>query len=314
MRQWILWFGTRLALRLCVLLAVLGAIFLAVDRLPGNAAQLMLGTDRTDASLAAATEKLGLDQPVWVRYGRWLGNSLRGDLGESATGRQISDILSGSLPVTLVTTGSALILTAIIATALGIWWATWKPKSVGNSSVNTLTTAFIALPEFVIGTFLITVFSLWLHLLPAVTISGSQGVSSPSMYVLPIVALVIPQVSWNTRIIRGAASDVLNMPHIEAAKIAGVDGYKLLLRHVFPLIAPTVAATLATTSGVLIAGTVAVETLFNHPGVGLVIAGAVANRDIPLLVATLTVTGACILLLLTCADAVRVAFTPKEQL
>lgn len=308
------WLLPRLGLRLLLLVGVLATVFILVDLLPGNAATQKLGANRTEEALAAAEIELGLDKPVYLRFVSWLVDAVQGDFGKSASGREISDLLAHSLPTTLITTGIAFGVTAACSIVIGLWWAFTRSNSFPARGIDISTTGLIAIPEFVVGVFFIAVFALWLRILPASSLVGSATGLDWTMYVLPVATLLVPQVAWNSRIVRSATSDVCKLPHVDAARLAGISERRLLWVHIFPLAAPAIAASLATSSGVLVAGTVAVETLFNHPGVGLVIASAVSQRDIPVLVAMLAVTGAMILLFLTIADGIKATLSPKGQL
>lgn len=308
------WLLPRLAIRIVLMLLLLLGVFVAIDRLPGNAAISLLGADRSDSAIASIEEELGLNQPLLLRYFRWLGQLCSGDLGRSIHGQEISTLLAKALPTTLITSGVAFLATTVLTALLGTWWAYLPQKSKRFRSIDFLSSSLIALPEFVVGTILIAIFALGFRLLPAVTINSPNMQLSASMYVLPIAALTIPQVAWNARVLRAALHDVLSAEYVKHAQYAGIVGTQLMRRHVLPLAIPAFSASLATSAGVLIAGTVSVEALFNHPGVGLLVSQAVANRDIVVLLAVLTITGTFILAMMTIADALRLAFTPKVQL
>lgn len=306
------WLLPRFALRVLLLVAVLFGAFAALDRLPGSAARALLGRNATDAAVARAEQRLGLDRPVPARFLDWLGSALAGDPGTTVHGRPIAGIIGERLPVTLVTSGAAFALIAVGSVCIGLWLHR-RTRSGRGRIGDAATMALLALPEFVIGTFLIGVFSLGLGWLPAVTLTGADGgPAQPAMYVLPVVTLAIPQLAWNSRVVAAALADAEAMPHVRAARRAGIPEPRVLLRHILPPAAPVLAASVATTAGMLFAGTVAVETLFNHPGVGSLAAAALASRDLPLLVAVTALTGAIVLGLLTAADAVRTLATPGE--
>lgn len=296
-----------------MLLLLLG-VFIAVDKLPGNAAISLLGANRSDSAVANIEEQLGLNQPLLLRYFRWLGQLCSGDLGKSIHGQDVSILLARALPTTLITSGLAFLATTVFTAFIGTWWAYLPRKSKRARVVDILSSSVIALPEFVVGIILIAIFALGLKIFPAVTVNSPNMQLSASMYILPIAALTIPQVAWNTRVLCAALRDVLTAEHVKHAQYAGVAGRNLMYRHVLPLAIPAFSASLATSAGVLIAGTVSVEALFNHPGVGLLVSQAVANRDIVVLLAVLAITGFLILLMMTVADTLRLAFTPKVQL
>ncbi|ADK28420.1 ABC transporter permease [Corynebacterium pseudotuberculosis] len=305
------WLFPRLAIRAGALLVVLGLVFFAIDQLPGNAAAALLGANRTPEAIASFEQSLGLDRPPATRFLYWLGHALTGDFGVSVHGRPIVELLATALPVTITTTGIAFILTAVLSILTSIWWVQRSPRSGMSRTLEWASTSIIALPEFVIGVFLVAVFALGLGVLPAVTIIDGGLPSSTTMYILPVLALVIPQVAWNSRVLRAALIDATATRPVQSAMLAGVTGTSLLRRHVLPLAIPSFATSMATSAGVLIAGTVSVEALFNHPGVGLLVATAVSQRDVSVLLAVLAATGALILLLLTMADILKIVCTPK---
>lgn len=308
------WLLPRLGVRIAMLLLVQFLVFLAIDALPGNAAASLLGTNQTPEAQAQLERTLGLDRPLLTRYMAWLGGVVHGDFGNSVQGRPISELLLAALPVTLTTTGIAFLLTGILSTITAICWVSLPPRSLTARIIDWLSTSVIAVPEFVIGVFLVAVFALWLGILPAVTIPSGGLPASTTMYVLPVVTLLIPQVAWNTRVLKAALTDALETRAVRSAVLNGIIGWRLLIRHVFPLAVPAFTASMATSAGILVAGTVTVEALFNHPGVGLLVASAVSGRDVSVLLAVLTVSGFIILILLTLADAAKLAFTPKVKI
>ncbi|WP_256700300.1 ABC transporter permease [Corynebacterium amycolatum] len=308
------WLIFRLVIRGGLLFAVLGLVFVAIDRLPGNAASAILGANRTPEALLALERNLSLDKPLTTRFLSWLGSAFAGDFGTSVNGVPIISLLCSALPVTLATTGMAFLVTAVLSVVIAIFWVSHAEESWISRVIDRSTVALIALPEFVIGVFLVAVFSLWLGWFPAVTITAGGLPTQVSMYALPVLALIVPQVAWNSRMLSASFEDASHNAAIINAKLNGIVGYRLALRHILPISAPIFATSMATTAGVLVAGTVTVEALFNHPGMGLLVANAVAQRDISVILAVLAVTGAIILALLTAADAIKIAFTPKVQL
>ena len=308
------WLLPRLCIRAGLLVLVLGLVFAAMDTLPGDAASTILGSNRTPAQLAALEHSLGLGDPWAVRFWHWTSNALTGDFGTSVHGRETSELLAAALPVTLTTTGMAFLITLVSSTLVAIWWAVQDKQSKGARVADWISVFLISIPEFVIGVFLVAVFALWLRVLPAVTIVSNGLPTEAFMYVLPVIALSIPQIAWNSRVLHSALVDLLSSSAVKNAELNGIVGRKLMMRHVLPLAMPSFAASMATSAGVLVAGTITVEALFNHPGIGLLVANAVNQRDITVLVAALSVTGVAILALLTIADAVRVIWTPKVNI
>ncbi|MFK0292863.1 ABC transporter permease [Streptomyces sp. NPDC090442] len=297
--------GAALGKRLAMLVILLAVVFAAVDLLPGDAASATSDRGESAASIAARRHQLGLDQPVWERFWHWIGALPTGDLGTSARGERINDLLAAPLPNTITLATTAFALTVVAALALGTWSAA-RPKGLVDRVVDLTSTAAFALPEFVVSIGLLLLLSLWTDWLPAATVTGPDGAPATwTMLIMPVLALTVPQTGWNTRIVRAALADQAATPHVEAAHLDGLSARRVLLRHALPGAWPAIATGIATSTGMLLSGTVVVETLFNYPGIGTVLAGAVADRDTPVIAAVVACTAALITVVLLLADLVR---------
>ncbi|WP_238845446.1 ABC transporter permease [Nocardia terpenica] len=291
--------------RVALLVALLALVFAAVSVLPGDAARAALDRDASPAAIAAKRHELGLDRPLPQRFWSWLSGVATGDFGTTAHGRSVGELLASAAPQTLLLGGTAFVLTVIASLAAGMWWAT-RPSGLSARVLQPATAMVVALPEFVVAALLIMVFSLAAGWLPAVTVAGRSGFpASPDMLVLPVLALAVPQIGWNTRVVRGALADAARAAHVEHALLEGVSPRHLMLRHVLPVALPAVATSYATTVGMLLGGALVVESLFNYPGLGALLAGSVSDRDTTLAAATAAVAGATIMVLLLVADGIR---------
>lgn len=291
--------------RIGLLLALLALVFVVVDLLPGNAARAVLGRDAGADRIAAKEHELGLDRPLPVRFAAWLGGALNGDFGTTARGQSVNELLADKFPQTLLLASLATAVTVVLALAAGVWWAA-RPGGIAARILQPGSAFVIAVPEFVVATVLVLVFSLWLGVLPAVTLTDRSGFpAGPQMLILPVAALAIPQAGWNLRVVRGALADAAAAPHVDHAILNGLPERTVLLRHVLPFALPTIATSLATSVGTLFGGALVVETIFNYPGMGAMIAGSVSDRDTALVAAVVTVTGATILCVLLFADGIR---------
>ncbi|UGQ15316.1 ABC transporter permease [Yinghuangia sp. ASG 101] len=284
---------------------MLAVVFLAVELLPGDAASATSERGDSAADIAARRELLGLDRPLWERFADWMTALPTGDLGTSARGEKVADLLRDPFPNTLMLAGTAFALTAVASIALGCLAAA-RPGRLTDRVIGHVATSAFAVPDFVVATGLILTLSLWTGWLPAVTVSGPDGdPANWKMLIMPVLALTIPQTGWNTRIVRGALADQAATPHVEAARLDGLSTPRVLLRHALPGALPVIATGLATSTGMLLGGAVVVETLFNYPGIGSVLAGAVASRDTPLIAGAVALAGAAITLVLLAADLIR---------
>jgi peptide/nickel transport system permease protein len=303
-----------LLLKWASLLALLLAlVFVTVELLPGDAATATSERGESAADLAARRELLGLDRPVLERFLAWMTGLPTGDLGTSARGEQVTDLVSSAFPNTLLLGAIALLLTAVLSLTLGCC-AALRPGGRLDRAVSGTATAVLALPEFVVAVALVLVLSLWTGWLPAVTLTDADGSpASWEMLVLPALALTIPQTGWNTRIVRAALADEARAPHVETAVLDGLPPHRVLTHHVLPGALPAIAAGLATSTGMLLGGAVVVETIFNYPGIGSVLASAVADRDSPVIAGVTALSGAVITVVLLLADLVRDAVTGDRR-
>ncbi|WP_347232815.1 ABC transporter permease [Streptomyces sp. CT34] len=297
--------GAVVGKRLLMLVILLAVVFAAVDLLPGDAASATSDRGEGAAGVAARRHLLGLDRPVWERFWDWITALPTGDLGTSARGERVTDLLAAPLPNTIALGTTAFALTVVAALALGIWTAA-RPRGIVDRVVDLTSTAAFALPEFVVSVGLLLVLSLWTGWLPAATVTGADGAPATwTTLIMPVLALAVPQTGWNTRIVRAALADQAAAPHVEAAHLDGLPVRRVLLRHALPGAWPSIATGIATSTGMLLGGTVVVETLFNYPGIGTVLAGAVADRDTPVIAAVVACAATLITVILLLADLVR---------
>lgn len=287
-----------------LLILLLAMAFLAVNALPGDAALATMDRTAAPAEVAARRVQLGLDQPVLVRLGHWLGGLATGDLGMSARGTPVWSIVGQNFPNTLLLGGLALACTVLLSLGLGAT-SVLRPGRWLDRVVSAGSMVLLAVPEFVAAYALVVVFALGLGLLPAVAVVSADGTPDPAMLVLPVLALALPQVGWNTRIVRSAFTEQIRAPHVDSAILDGLPRHRILTHYLLPGAAPTIAAGLATSVGMLLGGTVVVETLFNFPGMGAVLADAIRSRDAPLVAGVVALTGCTITVLLMLADLVR---------
>ncbi|UDL97147.1 ABC transporter permease [Streptomyces longhuiensis] len=293
--------------RILMLIVLLAMVFAAVEILPGDAAGASAERGESAADLAARRHLLGLDRPLWARFAHWMTALPTGDLGTSARGQKVTELLADPLPNTLVLAMTAFAITVVLSLLLGCWAAA-RPGRPTDRIISHTSTAAFAVPEFVVSAALLLVLSLWTGWLPAVTVTGGDGKpASWTMLIMPVLALVIPQAGWNTRVVRGALADQASTPHVEAAHLDGLPLHHVLLRHQLPGAVPAIATGMATSTGLLFGGAVVVETLFNYPGIGSVLAGAVAARDTPLIAGVVICAGAVVSLVLLAADLIRYA-------
>ena len=276
----------RLLLLVPVLLGVSVIIFMVLHLAPGDPAEIMLGSQATQADLARLRAELGLTEPLSVQYVRWLGLVARGDLGRSIWMKRpvLAEVL-GRFKATLVLTGSALLLSTVGGLALGIASAT-RPNSLLDrlSAVASLFGA--SMPVFWLGIVLMVIFALWLGWLPA------SGMFSPygggdlrDLFLhlaLPAVTLAAASVTIIARLTRSTMLETLGQDYIRTARAKGVVERAVVLRHGLKNALIPIVTVVGVQAGYLLGGAVLTETVFAWPGVGTLMVQGILARDFPL--------------------------------
>jgi peptide/nickel transport system permease protein len=305
----------RLGFSIVTLWAVSVLIFIGTEILPGDAAEARLGQEATKETLAALREKLGLDRPAPVRYVEWLGNVLRLDLGASLSGSaKIEDLIAIRLKNTLRLTIVTAAISIPLSLALGLLAAMF-PGGVFDRIVTAVTLSVYAIPEFLVGTLLVFVFSVQLRWLPAIANVAefqSFGHAFRSL-AMPIAVLTFAVTAPMTRMTRAAVLNVLATPYIEMAILKGVPRRRIVMRHaLFNAVGPIVNA-VSLNLAYLVGGVIVVETIFAYPGLAKLMVDAVQLRDMPLVQACAMVFCLTYVVLILIADLASVIFNPRLQ-
>jgi len=280
---------------LVTLVCVSALAFFATALAPGNPAAVLLGNMATPERIEAVTRQMGLDQPLPVRYGIWLRETLAGNLGTSNLSfKPVDELLAAAIPATLELALLSLALAVIVAIPLGLllaqnrdrWWS--RP-------ISALVTLGISVPGFWVGLLLIVLFSQTFKLLPSggyVPVAKSLSGNLRSM-VLPVLTLAIYLIPALVRFVRVTAIGVLREEYVDTARSKGLHPAAILLRHVAPNTLITTITYIGLQLGVLISGAIVVEIVFSIPGIGRLGMNAVLNRDYPVIqgVVLLAATG-----------------------
>lgn len=272
---------------LTTVLTVLGAmmlLFALTVLVPGDPAAILLGPQASPESAARFIREMGLDQPIHIRFLRFFGALLQGDLGtDVVSGRRVAGSVGAVLPYTVILTASSILASMLVGIPLGAYAAT-RPGSWTDNALAGLSVAFIAIPSFVIAIILLLVFSVWLDWLPVLG-TGREGdwADQARRLVLPTAALSIGWVGFIARLVRTSMLEVLNEPYIRTARAYGLPPrqtvYKYALKNAF--IPPL--AILGLGVGRLLGGAVLVEIVFARPGLGRLVLDAINARNYPVL-------------------------------
>ena len=305
--------GRRLLIGVFILLIVSVLVFAGTEILPGDVATAILGQSATPELVALIRERLGLDDPVYLRYLHWLGGLVTGNLGTSLVN---GADLGGEVGVRLFNTFFLALLTASVAVPLSIvlgLLSALKPNGALDRTISTVTLALISLPEFLTAIILVTLFAVTWKFFPAiVNIRSDDGlIDIMRALVLPVATLVCAVLAHMVRMTRTVVLNVLTSPPIEMALLKGVPRWRILIVHALPNALAPIVNVIALNLAYLIAGIVVIETLFNVLGLGRFTVESVQNRDIPAVQVCAMIFCAVYVLLNLLADVISIIANPR---
>lgn len=278
--------GFFLLKRLLTLLATLVAasivVFLVLEILPGNAAQVLMGPDAAPEAVQALAAKLGLDHPPLARYWLWISGLLAGDLGESYTySTPVLELVLERLAVTVPLAVIAMLLTTVLALAVGIYAAS-RHNRLGDVGLMGLTQIGIAVPNFWFAILLILLFSVHLQWFSAGGFPGWREGFAEALksLLLPAVSLAVVQAAILARITRSAVLEVLREDFVRTARAKGLSQRAVLWGHVLRNAMIPVVTVMGLQFANLLAGTIVVENVFYLPGLGRLVFQSISNRDL----------------------------------
>lgn len=263
--------------------------------------------------IEAIEEKLGLNDPLPVQYGRWLGDMLKGNLGESIKFRRpVSEMISERIPNTLLLVGVSFLFTLLIAIPIGIWSAR-KPYSLFDYAVTTVTFIGQSIPVYWLGLGLIVIFYVTLKnpisgepFFPVggMNTRGKEGDPLDTIWhlILPVTALSLGWIAWYSRFLRSSMLDVLHEDYIRTARAKGLKERTVHYKHALQNAILPLVTLIALDLPSLFAGALFVETIFSWPGMGRLFWDAAKGRDYPVLLGVVMITATLIIVCNILAD------------
>jgi peptide/nickel transport system permease protein len=272
----------RVLILLATLLATSMIVFVVLEVLPGDPAEIILGTDAQPDTLQALRHQLGLDRPPVVRYLDWIGGLARGDLGTSYTySVPVAELVGDRLSITLPLAAIAMALTTVLALGLGVFAAARHGRP-GDVAIMAVTQLGIAIPNFWFAILLILVFAISLGWLPAGGFPGWSGGIGPALraLVLPSVALALVQAAILARVTRASVVAVLREDFVRTARAKGLSRRQTLWRHALRNALLPVVTLMGLQFAYLLGGTIVIENVFRLPGIGRLLFQAITERDL----------------------------------
>ena len=303
-----------------VMLAVALIAFM-MFRFMGDPVNSLVAENATTEERDAVRERLGLDQPMWVQYGRFVGRAATGDFGLSwRNARPVSTLLAERFPATAELVLVAAGLSLLLGIPLGILTAL-RPNSISAQSLQFLSLIGISLPTFVTGILLILIFSVWLGWLPSFgrgTVidigwwsTGFLTLSGLKALILPSFMLCLFQLTLIMRLVRAEMMEVLRTDYIKFAKARGLTNRSINFRHALNNTLIPVITIFGLQLGGLIAFAIVTETVFQWPGMGALFIQAVSFGDVPVMAAYLVLVSLIFVIINTTVDLLYAVLDPR---
>ncbi len=266
----------RLLMLFPVMIGVIFLVFFIINLTPGDVASMILGDGATEERIADLREQMGLDDPLFIQYGRYMAGLLQGDLGDSySTGRSVAREIGQRFPNTLKLTISAVFLSVIISIPIGVISAT-RQYSIFDNVGMIVALVGISMPSFWTGLILIIIFSLHLGWFPSGGLSGIRSL------VLPAFTLAIASTASITRTTRSSMLEVIRQDYVNTARAKGVSRRTVINKHALRNALIPAVTVIGLEFGVLLGGAVLTETVFSWPGIGRLMVDSIQRKDTPM--------------------------------
>lgn len=302
----ITFFGKRIGQGAISVLGITALIFL-LSRATGNPLDLLLPLDASEETRQAVAADLGLDRSLLEQFTTFIGALVQGDLGMSLRYRApVWDLFVETFPMTLALVGPAFVLAAVIGIPLGVWAAT-SPSKLLRSAISVFGLVGLAIPTFCLGILLILIFSVWLGWLPA------SRTGTIWHHIMPTLTLSLFLIASLMRIVRSSMTDAMGADYVKLARIKGMSNRRIIWKHALRNSMTTAVSFLGVFIGVLIMGSVVVETVFAWPGSGRLMYTSIIARDYPVIQALVFLNCSFIILIGIAVDLLQAALDPRVR-
>ncbi len=311
----------RILAGLVVMWIVATAVFFMYFVAPNDVARLIAGRQATPETVAAVTHRLGLDRPLIVQYGNFLGRLARGDLGYSYTNSEpVTAQIKQALPVTASLAIGAAILWLLIGVSSGIF-AARRRGTIADRATTGAALVFYSLPTFLLGELLLVFFFYRLHLLGFDLFPGGGFVPftvSPVEWarhlLLPWLTLALVSAATYSRLTRAAVLDVLGADFVRTARAKGASERRVSVHHVLRVALTPIATQFGLDLGTLLGGVVVTETVFGLPGLGQLLILSIEHKDLPTTIGLVLLATAFVVVANIVVDVLYVLIDPRVRL
>jgi peptide/nickel transport system permease protein len=308
----------RLLILVPSLLGISVVLFTVLALAPGDPFEELATNPNVPAEVRQMLRaKFGIDDPVYIRYFRWLGAMVQGDWGFSFMSRvDVDQLILQRLPVTLVVIGSSQVLALLVALPVGIY-AAMRPYSIFDQIANTLAFIGFSLPTFFTGLLFILVFSIYLDWLPFVYRADIDATGwrwwweHVRQSIMPVAVLGLFQgASW-TRFVRSSVLDVIRLDYVTTARAKGLAEGVVVIKHVVRNAMIPVVTLVALSMPAVVGGAIVTEQIFRVPGIGSLLIEAILRNDTPVIMAVTFVTSCLVLAFNLLADLLYAWLDPR---
>jgi ABC-type dipeptide/oligopeptide/nickel transport system permease component len=304
----------RLLLALPVLFGVSVLVFGVMHMAPGDPAAIMLGAQATPEDVERLRRDLGLDEPLAIQYGRWLGRVVQGDLGRSIPlGRAVLPEVLLRFRATLLLTAGALVVAVSIGLVAGVLSATRQHTWIDKLSMGLAVTG-VSLPVFWTGIMLILVFALRLRWFPSAGMASPYGSGPLDVLwhlILPALTLGTASAAALARMTRSSVLEIVRQEYVRSARAKGLSEWGVVVRHVLKNAVNPIVTVLGIQVGFLLGGAILTETVFSWPGLGSMMVRAIQARDYPLVQGGVLLIATTFVLVNLFVDLLYALFDPR---
>lgn len=290
-------------------------VFVVLEVLPGDPALTILGVDAPESAVIALTKELGLDRPPHERYFAWIGGLLTGELGNSYTYKvPVVELIRERLALTIPLAIIAMVLTTVIALALGVYAAA-RHNTLGDYGVMGFSQLGIAVPNFWFGILLILFFAVQLRWFRSGGFPGWEAGFWPALQalILPAVALALVQAAILARVTRSAVLEVVREDYVRTARAKGLSRRATLWGHVLRNALIPVITIMGLQFANLLAGTIVIENVFAMPGIGRLIFQSISNRDLVVVMNVVVILAAMVVIVNFIVDLLYAVIDPRVK-
>ncbi len=298
----------RLLMLIPVIIGVTLLIYVVMSLAPGNPAELILGSDATQEAIAAKEAELGLNEPVLLRYGKYMLNVLRGDFGRSwYNGYNVIDEFMSRVPNTIILGLLSVSLSIVVGIPFGILAAV-RQNGVIDYATLVVAMLFASMPAFWFGLMAQIFFCIQLGLLPAV------GADSLVHFIMPAITLSGGSIAGMVRLTRTSMLEVIKLDYVRTARAKGASERRIISRHVLRNGLLPVVTSVGSHLAVIVGGAIVTESVFSIPGTGSLMINAVKIRDVPVVMGVIIIIAVFVGCVNLLVDLLYAVIDPRVKL